>query len=316
MKLQIVKPSTEAEKSTRTTLDTIEIDPNLVRSWKLPNFQRPLRVNEKVMLLAQQIKRDGGVIPGVLVIGVLNKERYLVDGQHRREAFLLSECLTGYADVRILHFNDMAEMGEEFVNLNSRLVSMRPDDVLRGLEQTFAPLGLLRKRCPYVGYDQIRRGEKSPVLSMSALLRCWASSATEVPWGGVGSALSLARTLSVDDAEAAIEFLNLAHTAWGRDHAYARLWSNLNLALCMWLYRRLVITPYSAKTVKLTKEQFTKCLMSLSADPTYPDWLTGRHHGARDASPAYMRIKSLFSKRLEADTGKKHLLPQPAWTSH
>jgi hypothetical protein len=312
--LHIVKPKTAAQMSTQTTLDTIEVSPDQIKSWKVPPFQRPLRINDKVMQLASKIRDDGGVIPGVMVLGVLNKERYVVDGQHRREAFLLSECLTGYVDIRVLHFEDMAQMGEEYVNINSRLVNMRPDDVLRGIEDTFPALGRIRKRCPFVGYDNIRRSEKSPVLSMSALLRCWAASSTEVPRSSCGSALSLARTLSSEEADTCMDFLGLAYSAWGRDSAYARLWSNLNLTLCMWLYRRLVITPYSPNTPRLTKDQFTKCMMSLSTDQ-YPDWLVGRNNAQRDASPAYSRIKSAFAKRLEIETGKKPRLPQPAWAS-
>lgn len=315
MALQIVKPKTAAQMSTQTTLDTIEVSPNIVKSWKIPPFQRPLRINDKVMQLASKIRDDGGVIPGVMVLGVLDKERYIVDGQHRREAFLLSECLTGYVDIRVLHFEDMAQMGEEYVNINSRLVNMRPDDVLRGIEESFPALGKIRKRCPFVGYDQIRRSEKAPVLSMSALLRCWSASATEVPRQSCGSALALARTLSIDEADTCIDFLSLAYAAWGRDQAYGRLWTNLNLTLCMWLYRRMVVTPYSAHNPRLTKDAFTKCLMSLSADPQYPDWLVGRNNAQRDSSPAYARIKAAFARRIEIDTGKKPRLPQPAWAS-
>lgn len=315
MNFKIVKPSTDAEKSTQTTLETIEVTPDLVRSWKLPPFQRPLRINDKVMLLAEQIRRDDGVLPGVFTIGIIGKDRYLVDGQHRREAFLLSECVIGYCDVRICHFDDLAAMGEEYVNLNSRIVNMRPDDILRGLEGTYEPLAKLRRRCPYVGYDQIRRNEKGPVLSMSALLRCWVGSVTEAPRGGGTSAMQLAKTLSMEDADQCIGFLACAFSAWGRDLAYARLWTNLNLVLCMWLYRRIVIGAYSAKTKRITPEQFTKCLMSVSADSSYLDWLVGRQVGNRDMSPAYKRLKAIIAGRVESDTGHKYVTPMPAWAS-
>lgn len=316
MNFKIVKPSTEAQKTTGTTMDTIEVTPDLIRSWKLPTFQRPFRLNEKVQLLAQQIKRDDGVIPGVITLGVLERERYIVDGQHRREAFLLSECVVGFVDVRVLHFADMAEMGDEFVNLNSQIVKMRPDDILRGLEASYEPLRKIRRRCPFVGYDQIRRSDKAPVLSMSAAIRSWVGSATEVPKSGGASAATLARTFSMEDADEMIKFLDCAIAAWGRDAQYARLWSTLNLALCMWLYRRLVIAPYSSKTQKLTTDQFTKCLMSVSATEMYIDWLLGRNLSNRDLSPAYGRLKSIFVTRLEHETGKRHLLPQPAWASN
>lgn len=317
MQLKIVKPSTEAERTTQTVLDTIEVTPDLVRSWKLPPFQRPLRVNDKLMSLSQQVKRDGGVVPGIITLGVLNKERWLIDGQHRREAFLISECIVGFADIRVCHFATMAEMGEEFVNLNSRIVQMRPDDILRGLEDSYPALSKIRKRCPYVGYDQIRRNEKGPVLSMSALLRCWYGSGGEVPKSGGLSSTSLATMLTSDDADTICEFLDIAIRAWGRDLAYSRLWGNLNLTICMWLYRRLVLSGVlsTSRSQQLSRDQFTKCMMSLSASD-YVDWLLGRNSTSRDNSPAYGRIKAIFAKRMEVELGKKILMPAPAWASN
>lgn len=313
--LKIVKPSTEAEKTTRTTLDTVEVTPDLVRSWKIPPFQRELKVNAKVLKLAETIKADDGVIPGVMTIGVLDKVRYLLDGQHRREAFILSECLTGYVDVRVAHYDTMAEMGREFVNLNSRLVNMKPDDILRGLEGIHGSLVKVRKRCPFVGYDQIRRGPKTPLLSMSALLRCWFASAPEVPAAGGMTSTDIVERFTDEEADSVITFLDMAIAAWGRDPEYHRLWLNLNLTVCMWLYRRLVITPFSPRTPKLTKESFTKCLMTLSGDAHYLDWIVSRQLRERDRGPCYSRIKGLFAKRLEIETGKKPNLPQPSWAS-
>ena len=313
--LKIVKPTTEAEKTTRTTLDTYEVSPDMLKSWKIPPFQRELKVNAKVVKLAETIKADEGVIPGVMTIGVLDKVRYLLDGQHRREAFFLSECIVGYVDVRVAHYETMAEMGQEFVNLNSRLVNMKPDDILRGLEGIHTSLAKVRRRCTYVGYDQIRRGPKSPLLSMSALLRCWFASAPEVPAAGGMSSTDIVERFTDEEAESVIAFLDMAMHAWGRDVEYHRLWLNLNLTICMWLYRRMVVTPYSSKTPKLTKDQFTKCLMMLSGDAHYLDWIVSRTLRDKDRGPTYSRIKGLFAKRLETDTGKKPNLPQPSWAS-
>lgn len=313
--LKIIKPATEAERTTLTTLDTIEVTPDLVRSWKLPPFQRPLRVNDKVLALAQQIKRDDGVIPGVFSIGQLKNDRWLIDGQHRRESFLISECLVGYVDVRTCHFASMADMGEEYVNLNSRIVQMRPDDILRGLEDSYPALAKVRKRCAFVGYDQIRRNERAPVLSMSALLRCWNGSSGDVPKSGGVSAAQLATTLQSDEADGVADFLDLAFKAWGRDPAYARLWSSLNLTICMWLWRRVVLgTGMTASTRyhRFTPEQFKKCLMSLSASD-YVDWLLGRNSQSRDNSPAYSRIKTILVGRMQVELGRKIIMPQPAW---
>lgn len=314
--LQIVKPQTSAQKVTRTTVDTILVTPDLLRAWEIPPFQRPLRVNEKVRQLADTIKDDGGVIPGVITIGVIGKQKYLLDGQHRREAFFLSECQEGYVDVRVHHFSDMADMGEEFVNLNSQLVKMRPDDILRGLEGSNEGLQYIRKECSIVGYDMIRRGDRSPVLSMSALLRVWYGSDTEVPASVSAGVTSLAKKLTLDEAHTLVKFLRHAQEAWGRDSEYYRLWGALNFTICAWIYRRMVLSNWSPRTVKLTHEQYKKCLMSVSADSGYLDWLVGRQLGERDRSPCYSRVRAIFVKRLEQETGKKYLMPAPAWASH
>lgn len=314
--LRLVQPNTKPQRATRTTVDTILITPEVVKSWKSPPFQRPLRVNDKVRQLAEVMKEDGGVIPGIITIGVFEKQRYLLDGQHRREAFLLSECKEGYVDIRMHHFETMAEMGEEFVNLNSRIVTMGPDDIMRGLEGSVEAISRVRKKCPYVGYDQIRRGTSSPIVSMSAVFRCWMSAAQETPSCRAMSAINIANSITADEADLMIAFLQCCNQAWGRDLEYGRLWGNLNLALCMWLYRRTVIGRHSDRSVQMTKEMFTKLLMGLSANSLYIDWLTGRSIRERDRAPAYGRIKSLFVKRYEVETGKRPVFPQPAWAMH
>ncbi len=316
--LKLVTPP-KPQKVTRTSLDTILITPEVAKSWRNPVFQRPLKINEKVKALAVTIG-ETEVLPGILTLGVVERKSgekivYLLDGQHRREAFLLAEIEEAYVDVRYHYFDNEGDMGEEFVNVNSSLVRLRPDDILRGLEASNAGLSLLRKQCPFVGYDMVRRSEKSPVLSMSAALRCWYGAVPEVPTSSGHSAMSLAKILTEEEAEQCSVFYGLCVNAWGRDQEYARLWGTLNLALCAWLYRRTVLTQYSAKTPKLTREIYKKCLMSLSTSEPYLDWLVGRQLSERDRSPCYKRIKELFARRLETETGKKPLLPSPAWSS-
>jgi hypothetical protein len=311
--LKLVKPTTEAEKTTKTTSDTIEFTPDIARSWQLPPFQRPLQVTARVLEIAKEIAANDGVLPGVITLGVLDGVRYLVDGQHRREAFFHSECLTGYCDIRTLYFKTMAEMAAEFYRLNSRIVNMRPDDYLRALESESAALAKLRKRCPFIGYDMVRRNERSPVLSMSSVLRCWNSSSKEVPQSGGAATTEIARALNSDDADHLITFITRAMTAWGRDREYVRLWGNLNLTLCMWLYRRLVLVQYSAKSPRMSDDLFQKCMSALSADDSYLTYLQGRQLTNVHRSPTYAKIKAVFARRIEEETGKKTSLPQPAW---
>lgn len=314
-KLSLVTGMKAAPKSVQSKMDTVEVTPLTLQGWRLPPFQRPLRVNDKVRALAEELKCNGEVIPGVITLGMLGKECFIVDGQHRLEAFKQSGLPVAYADVRICTFESMAQMGEAFVQIQDHIVRMRPDDVLRGLEGVIPGLGVIRKHCDFIGYDMIRRGTSSPVVSMASVLRAWSGSAGEVPGPGTAPVLQLARGLTEPEAHAICQFMNVVVGAWGRDPEYYRLWGNLNLGISMWMWRRIVVSQHSHKSVRLTAMQFGKCAMALSSDSNYLDWLVGRMMGDRDRSPCYGRLKSIFARRM-AEDGIKGVLPQPAWASH
>lgn len=221
--MRLVKLSGEAERATQTTVDTIEITKKLAASWKSPPFQRELRPTGKVVTLAEEIKATG-VLPGVITLGVLDGDVYIVDGQHRLHAFMLSELLVVYADVRTHYFKAMGDMADEFVKLNSSLVRLRPDDILKGMEQSSPMLQRIRRKCPFVGYDRIRMGGNSPVLSMSTVLRVWAGSRPEVPSIGGTGASTVVETLDDRETTALCDFLTLCFAAWKRDPEYSTLW--------------------------------------------------------------------------------------------
>lgn len=317
-----VKELPRSRKAMASRMETMLLTKAGTKAWKAPPFQRPLRVNKKVIAVSEALKAPaddgglGGVLPGVLILGELGSETYLLDGQHRVEAFLLSGLPEVIADVRIMTFEDLAQMGKSFVNENSRLVTLKPDDVLRGLEGTLQPMRELHKRCPILGYDNIKRNPRGPIVSMSAFLRVWFQSTSEVPTGNPGSATSLAEALTDEDAEQAAGFLQTLERAWGRDPEYWRLWGNLNLAIVAWLWRRTVITQYSGKSVKLTAVQFQECCMALSADDTYLSWLVGRQYGDRDRAPCYARVRGIFIARLKEKLGKQVMFPAPTWATH
>lgn len=115
-------------------------------------------------------------------------------------------------------------------------------------------------------------------------------------------------------------FLTICHSAWGRDPEYFRLWGALNLTMCMWLWRRLVVDrdrPGGKRYAVLSVAEFKQCMMSLSADGDYLSWLPGRNMSDRDRSPCWSRLKAIFVKRLTDIYGdrKKAVLPAPAWAS-
>lgn len=307
------------EKS--VTMDTRTVSRKEACNWLVPPFQRPLRVNGKVLGLAERIKADGGVIPGVITLGVVSGKKipYIIDGQHRIEAFKLSEVPEAYVDLRVLEFSDLGDMGQEFVNLNSRLVTMRPDDVLRGMEAGLPALAYIRQHCPIVGYGQIHRNETTEALSMSVLLRAWFSSGKETPGSGAenGSVANIAQAVTMDAAKEIADTVKMLERAWGRNLEYARLWNGLNLTICFWLYRRLVLGHANKmkRVSKVTKNVFELAMTSLSASKSYLDWLVGRRLTQRDRGPCMSKIRTIVAKRMLAETGVRPLLPLPSWCS-
>lgn len=310
----------QAPKAAQSRMDTMILTQAIVAKWAVPPFQRPLRVNAKVLEVSEAI-RATEVIEGVLTIGRVKGDPtdYIVDGQHRTEAYKLSGIPEAYADIRFMTFDNMAEMADEFVRLNSSLVKMRPDDILRGLEATLPTLATIKRECQFVGYGNVRRnGESGPVLSMSTVIRCWVGSAGDTPSATTSgqSAQVMAKTIEAASAESLKQFLHIAFKAWGRDPEYFRLWGTLNLIICMWLWRKLVIERDrvgNKRYVTLSPEEFKHGLMALSADADYLNWLPGRSLNDRDRSPAYGRIKAIFVRRLSEGKVKKLLLPQPEW---
>lgn len=317
--LKRVKP----QKTVSSRMETRVFSRHEAEGWVVPSFQRPLRVNEKVRALAEELKANGGILSGVITLGKLPNDKvdYLVDGQHRREAFLISELPEMLSDVRTCMFDDHADMADEFVRLQQSLVRMRPDDILRGLEGSTRSLKIIRQACPFVGYDQLRRGSNSgPIVGMSVALRFWTGTATETPTANKTGATAAQQAREIDEGEVTnlCKFLHIAHSAWGHDQSYARLWAGLNLGMCMWMYRRLVLDQDrlgNKRAMILREEQFKKCLMEVSAHADYIDWLGGRVLSDHHRSPCYRRLKVLFAKRLKEEKIDNPRFPQPAWAT-
>jgi hypothetical protein len=306
---------TKPQRMTRTTVDTIMFTREQAKGWIVDHeIQRELSVNRKVLELADWLRDNKGVIPGVIKLAVVGGDTYLLDGQHRIAAFMLSGLNDGYADVVTQYFDSLAELGPAFVQQNMQLVRLRSDDVLRAHAKGSPQLTRIMRACSCVTFDQIRRtSDRVGCVSMSTVLRSWKASQAHTPISPRFNAIEMAEKLTDIDAEAVIGFLEECDAAWGRDVAASRLWSELNLTLCMWLYRRVVLTRYSPRVKLLTRGQFRDCLIAASTTRLYVEWLKGRNMG--DRSAGYSRLKMIFAKRLGELLAGAVVLPQPEWAA-
>lgn len=319
MATQSLKGLKEAPRGVpKSRMETMIVSPTVIGKWQIPDFQRPIKVNTKVLALVEELKSNGGFIPGIITLGILKGGWYIVDGQHRVEAFKLAELKEGIADFRIMEFDTAAEMAEEFWKLNQPLVPMSADDRLRAMEKSNKALQTIRSCCKFVGYGQLWRSPGSPLLSMTTVLRIWDAAKRDSAGSHTGSVGKVVTLLTVEDAEEMSDFLNACFQAWGNDVEYRRMWGSLNLTILAWLWRRIVVgaqVPAAKRATKITRERFIQCMMALSADQNYGDWLYGRR-AESEKSPCYARIKQIFVSRIIEAGDHKPLLPAPEWSAY
>ena len=294
--------------TTLQTVPQIEVTKQLIRTWKVPPFQRFLRITEKVRECIE-VTRTTGKIPGVIYLGRYKGVLYLIDGQHRLEAFRLSELPSALAHVLIEDFTDMAEMGKRYVELCSSLVKVRADDRMHALEATHPVLQTVRTKCPFLSYGHGQLAVQKMTISASTAIRAWMSSQPETPSPRSFNVALMLKGLQSEGASGIIGFLTACHEAWSTD--YPRLWGALNLTLCAYIYRRTVLDP-DGKT-PLTRGQFIQGMQGLSTNQRYQEWLLNRQLGSIHRAPAYKQIKITVQHHLKTIYGGVIRLPKPIW---
>ena len=310
--------------------DAILVTRDEIESWVLPPFQRPLKDNAKVDRYREKLRENEGCVSGgVITLGRIPgdpKMIYKVDGQHRLHAALTSGLDEFLLTIHIKLYPNFAAMALDYVELQDSLVPMTKDDILKAAMENIPQLRTIIKQCTFVGFDNIRRATTtSKLISMSAALNCWIGSAQDTP-GAKSVPTDAARDLPEDEISNMCAFLNLCHSAWSNDVANHRLYGNLNLTMCAWMFRQLVLKSMSGVPRKLTHTTmdamtFRKCLLTLAADHNYVDFLFKRNMHERDRNPTYRKLKLIFIQRLndeETRAGRpprKNLkFPAPAWS--
>jgi hypothetical protein len=315
------RSTVESSQTTNTRSDTKIVTPKMVGSWEAPPFQRPVQTSKKVLALVEQLKATGRLEDSAIVLGEWEGRTYIVDGQHRLRAFMLSELERMSAQVTVHNYEKgpagLRAMHETYIHLNSHLARHRPDDLLRAMEGVNVHLHQIKSACKFTGFDYIRRGPTSPILSMSTAIRSWMSSASDVPGGCSKGAMDMVMDLTDTETKSLIDFLSLAHEAWGDGVENKPLWAGLNLILCMWLYRNTVLAPPpdNPKKKNLTRAQFLKGLFALAADKKYMNWIFGRSGKVNEdtRNPAYRELLRTIKNRMNAEGIKNFHLPCPDW---
>lgn len=240
--------------------------------FPLPSCQRAFRPSAKkrAEVLEEMIRT--GRIPGQILLGTINgTDLYLVDGQHREIICLDAGIETILAEVRVRRFANMDELVKEYIRCNSKIASHTSGDQLKALVTLYpTTLGFISKKCSFVSFSSRRIDGGKANVNFSMCISAWTHSKRNKPTdGGFGKVEDMARDLTPADAAQLAEFLKLAHDAWGREPAIATLWGNLNLTLCMWLYRRVVLAATVAPSrrkkavTQVTPVQFRNALMEL-----------------------------------------------------
>lgn len=318
-------------------MEVMEITPEGLSEWKLPGMQRPLirtkRTEEAAAEMQQEAAKNkdaSATITGVITLGKIGRDTFLIDGQHRLYgAFLLAcrELLVhggvlvkrALVDVSLRTFEDDAEMAREFIRLNSQLNPTKPDDVMRALAFASPHLQRIEKALPFIGYDLTRENKKTKMLSMSSAIRTWFGSGGIVPAPGPTAPEIVNKYLDEQHTDKLIEFYNMCVEAGWNHESFRRLWSALNLGIVMWIYRRVVLGEtmrYGAgghAPMVLTREQFIVCLRTLM-EPKYMEDLVGHSLRYQDRVPCYTRIKEHFTPALKDMGIEAPRFPMAQWT--
>jgi hypothetical protein len=218
------------------------------------------------------------------------------------------------AELRWEFFDDYAKMALRFDKLQRHMAKMKPDDGLRALEHSVPVLAYIKKSCLFVGYGKIQRAEStSASLSMSVLVRCWVGSESAVPTSSPGAARELVQAMDQSTAERCVEFATLAFRAWENNSEFGPLWGTVNLTLCIWLYRRMVLAP-STEVKPMTREQFGRFLMALT-DDDYIEFLRGKQMTRNSRNAVMTRLETrltTFLKKVDPKV-RRPCLPKRDW---
>lgn len=291
-------------------------------SWDSPPFQRPVSVGKNVAK-ASLTMQDTGCIMTAIYLGVWEGKTYIVDGQHRRVAFIGSGLDRVVAPVITKYYKDdtpgLLEMCEDFLLIQAHIKNPTANDKLRALEPMSSGLQKIRKECPFVGYGGFRCNKNSPIVSMAQVIRSMVTSGQEELGSPAKSAVVHAREMTLHEANSLTIFLKLAFEAWGRDKEHKPLWTPMNMSLCLWFFRRMLKAPSPNKDSKgdVTQQQFSNIFFELLSNRRYRSLLQansgGRLGDPEVRNPVLKELMRAIKRSLKRDKVRDYYMPDPSW---
>jgi len=291
-------------------MEMMVLNRKVVESWEKPPFQRPVAEGKNIISMSVQMQ-DFGYMMSAFYLGVWEGRTYLVDGQHRRVSFISSGLEEIVAPVVTKHYpkgsQGLLEMCEDFLRIQQHIKNPTANDKLRALEPNNKCLQKITRMCPFVGYER-------PLLSMAQVIRSLVISGQEMPGSAARSAVDHARDMKMKEANGLITFLQLAYEAWGIDKDMRLMWSPMNMALCLWFFRRMLKGSKSPGTV--TTSQFSE-IFALLPSKTYISLLEdnsgGRMNDEDTRNPVAVELRRTIKKGLRRDGVHDYYMPEVPW---
>ena len=321
--------TTPLEIEAQSRVVKIKLTPEVINSWLIPDWQRHVRTNPKGRQLCEDIK-EIPILESMIIVGVIQRRGkyvlYLLDGHHRKEHFLKSGAPYIIIDVKFAYVETMGEMADLYLKCQDQIVKSSPNDNLKGLAVNSKTLNHIIKHCTCVTLDAARSGASNASVTMSTVIQVWYDSNLDPPKRNTlgsppKSITDLAKKLTMRDAETIVAFIKICEEVFGFNNESSALWKHINLVLCLWLYRVMVLkTEWEGcegyKVTYLDDKRFGIGLSALRHSRFYSSMTNKRLGSAVDRKEAYLNMTRWFLSGFPNNNGRTRVrLPKPTWAS-
>ena len=289
------------------TVNDVLIDRKLAfEVWQIPLYNRETINNKKVNEIAAALVEDPALRYDHLLIGCRGGVLYKVDGNHRMRAFEKSGLPTIRVNIHFVRFDSEEEEVEAYRQMQEQIKKSTPNDRLKVVSYRHLPIQHIDRECRFVTFGKAAKSAGS-LVTMSTVVQTWEWSKTNPPRPSNGGSIEdLAWGINQNDSVRIVEFMRLCREQLGMD--FMTLWKASNLALCLWLYRRLIwYEDADHRWSKLTSREFGSGLLAI-CNSTYAGRITGKKlSNDVDRGAMWSNFIRSFRKGLAEVEGRRNL---------